>query len=114
LAPNWAAGVAVADSIKALEEYRSRWANINIDKDQTATHTLGSGQGATVGGVYGVAMEDELQIFTLRSNPRGTQPTRRTVSVDPSFRNFAFHPQADVVVVAGQTGDFMYVHFSVI
>ena len=106
LEPNRATVVTVADSIKALGEYRSRWKDFNIDPEhlELTARISSSDREATAGGVYGVATEREIQFFTLPSSLRGIQPKRQSVSLDFNIFNFAFHPHADVVVVAGHAG----------
>ena len=111
LVPNWATGVTVADSIKALEEYRSNWDNYEIDYNQPEMEIpsghrpeLGT---VSVGGVYGVAMKQEILLVTLPSNSRAIQSRKQTISLDFTATGFAFHPQADVIVVAEQTGHTM-------
>jgi hypothetical protein len=104
LVPNWATGVTIADSIKALEEYRSRWDCFYLDGHKTTVRLPpGPSKEFTAGGVYGVATEHQILLFTLPSNLRAIQPKSQTISLDFKVVGFAFHPQADVVVVAGQT-----------
>lgn len=104
LKPNWAAGVTIADSIKALGQYRSRWENFDIEAHQTTARIPDGEREATAGGVYGIAMEREIQLFTLPSNSRGIQPTKQRIPLDFEVVGFAFHPQADVIVIAEQAG----------
>jgi len=106
LEPNLAAGVTVADSIKALEEYRSKWDKPSIEDQQTAVRIpiREFERDGTAGGVYGLATKHEILFFTLPSNSRTIQSRKQTISFDFRVTGFAFHPQADVVVVAGQTG----------
>ena len=105
LEPNWTTGFTLTDSIKALGEHRSRWKDFNVDSEQQMTARISnSEQEATAGGVYGVVTGFEIQFFTLASNPRGIQPKEQKISLDFKVVGFAFHPHADVVVVAGCTG----------
>ena len=110
LVPNWATGVTVADSVKALGEYRSNWDNCEIDYDQPEME-IPSGRlefGArSAGGVYGMVIMQEILLVTLPSNSRAIQSRKQTISLDFRVMGFAFHPQADVIVVAGQTGHTM-------
>lgn len=104
LEPNWAAGTTVADSIKALAEYRSGWDDLNFDEYQTTARIPPSEREATAGGVYGVVIAHEIQFFTLPSNSRAIQPKKQTISLGFNAVGFAFHPQADVVAVAEKIG----------
>jgi hypothetical protein len=80
LGPNWATGVTVADSVGALGEYHSRWGNVEIDKYKITVSLPSCDRETTAGGVYGVAADEETQLFTLPLNPRATQPKTWKIS----------------------------------
>ena len=108
LEPNWTIDVTVVDSVKALGEYRSRWRDFNVNSErQMSARISNSEQEAAAGGVYGVVTGFEIQFFTLASDPRGIQPKKQKISLDFKVVGFAFHPNADVFVVAGCTGHTM-------
>ena len=103
---NLAAGVTVADSIKALEEYHSKQGKFTSEEEQMTVRipVREFERDETAGGVYGLATKHDILFFTLPLNSRTIQSRGQTVSLDFRVTGFAFYPQADVVVVAGQTG----------
>ena len=110
LVPNWATGVTTVDSIKALREYQSKWDKFDVDEEQIlmkVPEDEREWEAATVGGVHAVAVKHEIVFFTLPSNSRGIQSRKQTIPLDFMVTGFAFYPQADVVVVAGQTDRVM-------
>ena len=100
LAPNWSTDFTLADRVKALKEYRSRWDNVDIDKYDITTGERPIGSKTTVGGVYSIHTNNEIKFFSLSSSLRAIGPKIHKVPIDPGVVGFAFNPHADVIVVA--------------
>ena len=107
LEPNWSTDFTLADRVKALEKYRSRWDNIDIDKYGIPTGPRPVGSKTTVGGVYSIHTNDEIKFFSLSSSLRSIGPKIHKVPVDPGAVGFAFNPHADVIVVAVPIGSIL-------
>ena len=104
LEPNWRTCFTLVDRIKALEEYRSRWENLTIDRYQTAVRPLAISSKTPVGGVYAIPTDNGIKFCTLPSSFRAIEPKIHKISLDPGVIAFAFDPHADVIVVAVLTG----------
>ena len=100
LEPNWSTDFTLADRVTALEEYRSRWESINIDKHYITIRLRAVGPRITVGGVYSIPTEGGVEFCTLSSSFRAIEPKAHKIPIDPKAVDFAFSPHADVIVVA--------------
>lgn len=99
LEPNWSTGFTLADRVKSLEEYHSRWEDIDIDMYQTAVKPPSVGSQTIVGGICAsIPKGDEIKFCTLPSSFRAIVSKSHTIPFDPEVIDFAFNPQADVIV----------------
>ena len=104
LEPNWRTGFTLVDRVKALEEYRSRWENLTIDRYQTVLSPTTMLPKAPVCGVYAIPMDGGIKFCTLPSSFRAIEPETHKIPLNPGVITFAFDPHADVIVVVLSIG----------
>ena len=69
LESDWSTSFTLVDRVKALEEYRSRWQNVDIDRYQIETVRSQTVESKTVvGGVYGILTDDGVIRFCTLSS----------------------------------------------